>query len=579
MIRRSFIGAGLIAASLLALPGHALAGEEILGSADYDDMSTYSCRTPALTVYPGQNLNNFGQTQTCPNPVKLSGPGAENPFTSSDQGYITRFKPSMVELLPGGGTVTPSVYDLHLHHVVWIRSGNPTFASGEEKTEVKFPQGYGFRTPGNAAWTLNDMIHNLGAEGGRQVYLTWEIDWVPVSSPPAEDITDANIKWLDVAGISLGNVNLENLSKLYPVFDAERGFDDDGDGEFVFPDDVEDAGPSDPGFEEKGKISEEAEWVVPADGRTLVFGAGHLHPGGLSVDLEVARDGDDPGTVDGDDPSEVKPLFHSGARYYEPAGAVSWDVSMEATRPDWRISLKEGDTVSIDTTYDVDKASWYESMGILPLAVAAAGDPDAKDPFDDADDVQAMYEAGGILTHGRLPENIDAEAGVDLGLADPRKLESKGKVTSAGIDIDGFQYELGGYSAFGGFPSTPMRPPLVKQDKPILFTNLEAQFGQPDNQQVWHSITSCKAPCNRGSGIGYPLANGPVKFDSGQLGYGTSGTPGGGGIINMNSGVTTGTNQYATPGLPKAGKTYTYFCRIHPFMRGSVRVKKPKNEN
>ena len=41
-----------------------------------------------------------------------------------------------------------------------------------------------------------------------------------------------------------------------------------------------------------------------------------------------------------------------------------------------------------------------------------------------------------------------------------------------------------------------------------------------DTDQVWHSITSCKAPCNRGSGIGYPLANGPIKFDSGQLGYG-----------------------------------------------------------
>jgi len=391
---------------------------------------------------------------------------------------------------------------------------------------------------------------------------------VPESSPSGtDDIKEASIEWLDVAGINPGSVTPDTLAKLYPVFDAERGFDGDGDGEFVFPDDVENAGPSDPGYEEKGKVSDEAEWDVPPGGRTLVFGAGHLHPGGLSVDLEIARDGDDAGTVDGDDPSEVKPLFHSAAKYYEPAGAVSWDVSMEATRPEWRIAVKEGDTLSVDTTYDVDKASWYESMGILPLAVAAAGDPEAKDPFDDAAAVQAMYDAGGILTHGRLPENIDEEAGIDLGLADPRKLASNGKVPKTGIEIDGFQYERGGYSAFGGFPSAPMRPPLVKQDKPILFTNLEATYGQPDNQQVWHSITSCKAPCNRGSGIGYPLANGPVKFDSGQLGYGTL----------TNVGVTAGTNQYATPGLPKAGKTYTYFCRIHPFMRGSVRVNKPKN--
>ena len=72
----------------------------------------------------------------------------------------------------------------------------------------------------------------------------------------------------------------------------------------------------------------------------------------------------------------------------------------------------------------------------------------------------------------------------------------------------------------------------------------------------------CKAPCNRGTGIGYPLARGPIKFDSGQLGFGTG----------LSSGVTTQSATYTTPPLTKPGKTYTYFCRIHPFMRGSVRV-------
>ena len=32
--------------------------------------------------------------------------------------------------------------------------------------------------------------------------------------------------------------------------------------------------------------------------------------------------------------------------------------------------------------------------------------------------------------------------------------------------------------------------------------------------------------------------------------------------------------------VTKPGKTYSYFCRIHPFMRGSVRVKgKEKRRN
>ena len=109
---------------------------------------------------------------------------------------------------------------------------------------------------------------------------------------------------------------------------------------------------------------------------------------------------------------------------------------MTATRPDWRISLKAGDTVSINVTYDVSKASWYESMGILPLAWTPADDPAAKDPFDDAAAVKAMYDEGGILTHGRLPENVDAKARKDLKLPDPRKLPQQGPPRAGRRDRD-----------------------------------------------------------------------------------------------------------------------------------------------
>jgi plastocyanin len=548
-----------------AAPASAGTGEEILGAASYPGMTTYSCRTNAIPIAPGQNLNLFALTKTCPNAEKISGPGDVSPFAtgSTAEGYVTRFKPSMVEVKPDGSLPTPSVWDLHLHHVVWLAPGSagggPTFASGEEKTIAKMPQGFGLNVGGDATWGLNYMIHSLNASEGRSVYITWEIDWVPETSPAYPTIENTQVRWLDVAG----------TPQIYPVFDAERGFDADGDGKFVFPDDVP-TDPGQPGYEERGKISNSGTWTL-SQPRRLIFGAGHLHPGGLTVDLEVARDGPDAGTTDGDDPSEVRPLFRSDAKYYEPAGAVSWDVSMTATRPQWRISLKAGDTVSIDTTYDVQKASWYESMGILPLSIA---DPDpadalAKDPFDDSAAVQAMYDQGGILTHGRLNENIDAKARKDLKLPDPRKLRSKGRrVPKGGITIDSFVYSKGGYSATRDFPTRLMRPPAIKPGKTVTFTNLDALEAMPLNDQAWHSITSCSAPCNQGSGIGYPLARGPIKFDSGQLGFGTG----------SSSEVTTGSNTYTTPPLTKPGKTYTYFCRIHPFMRGSIRVKggKPK---
>jgi hypothetical protein len=543
--------------------------EEILGAASYEGMTTYRCRTDPIEIHPGQNTNLLGITKTCPHAEVVSGPGDTSPFDpgSSAQGYVTRFQPSMQELHPDGSLTTPAVWDLHLHHVVWILPGiGPAFASGEEKTIVKLPQGYGAKVGADANWGLNYMIHNLTPRGGRTVYITWEIDWVPETDPPRTDINPTQIRWMDVAGIP----------HIYPVFDAERGFDLDGDGKWVFPDDVP-TDPGTPGFEERKNISPAGTWTVPAGGVTLVFGAGHLHPGGLHIDLQVARDGPDEGTVDGDDPSEVRQLFRSNAHYYEPAGAVSWDVSMEATRPDWRISLQGGDTVSVHATYDVEKASWYESMGILPLAFSTAGDPAARDPFDDPAAVEAMYQQGGILTHGRLPENIDSKAGKNLRLPSPKKLNSRGRrVPPEGLTIDGFGYSVGGYSAKGSFFRTAwMRPPVIQPGQSVTFTNLESLPGEPLDDQIWHTITSCKPPCNRGAGIGYPLAAGPLKFDSGQLGFGTF----------ISSEVTTGSNTYTTPPLagnakhPRKAKTYTYFCRIHPFMRGSIRVKgKPKHK-
>ena len=90
---------------------------------------------------------------------------------------------------------------------------------------------------------------------------------------------------------------------------------------------------------------------------------------------------------------------------------------------------------------------------------------------------------------------------------------------------------------------------------------LEVPPGTSLSEAKYHTITSCKAPCNRTTGIAYPIANGSRQFDSAELGYGPAGfTP------------ASNRNTWETPkNLPRG--TYTYFCRIHPFMRGAFRVK------
>ncbi len=100
-------------------------------------------------------------------------------------------------------------------------------------------------------------------------------------------------------------------------------------------------------------------------------------------------------------------IFTSKAHYYEPAGAVSWDVAMGATPTDWRVKLQAGDTLSVNATYDVSSADWYEVMGIMPVAVYDGVDVGGVDAFNN------QIPQNGVLTHGHLAENNHHGGGPD----------------------------------------------------------------------------------------------------------------------------------------------------------------------
>ena len=123
------------------------------------------------------------------------------------------------------------------------------------------------------------------------------------------------------------------------------------------------------------------------------------------------------------------------------------------------------------------------------------------------------------------------------------------------IDADGlsaFRYLPGDLSF-----TTPLdNPPVFHQGQAVHFGNFDA------SAQIYHTITACHDPCTGSTGISYPLANGPVDFDSGQLGYGPQGYT-----------AAANRSDWFSPSSLQPG-TYTYFCRIHPFMRGAFRVIK-----
>jgi plastocyanin len=298
------------------------------------------------------------------------------------------------------------------------------------------------------------------------------------------------------------------------VFDVLKG--SGTGGTYTYPDQATDPYKGGPALN---------SWSVDRD-MVLIGTAGHLHPGGLHDDLWVSRGGSD------------AHLFKSDTRYYEPAGAVSWDVAMLATDPDWRVAVHPGDALRVSSTYDTSRASWYESMGIM--VVWAVDGTDGPDPF------TTKVDVGGHLTHGHLAEN-DNHGGDKVETVSPDGLATTG-APAGNVSIADFTYGAGDLTL-----KVPQPIPVIAPGQSITFDNADQTATAP----IWHTITACKEPCDRATGIAYPLADSDVQFDSGQLGLG--GPP------------TSGTVTWSTPGNLPSG-TYTYFCRIHPFMRGAFRV-------
>ncbi|MGK2932237.1 MAG: hypothetical protein ACSLFD_05655 [Solirubrobacterales bacterium] len=588
-------------------------------------------KIPLKTVTSGQNRIRF-------QPVNN---GTGKPVVD---GWITAFDANLVysDGQPNAGQV-PSSSKVMFHHGVFLSGGGPFFATGEEKTGMVLPDGYGYRYRANSNWTLNEMIHNL-ITTPMELTATYTISFIPDSDPVAGTIKEARPIWMDVQN-----------GKIYPVFDVLR--DSGGaDGEFSYPEDVESGYPA--GLN---------TWTASQPG-VLLNTTGHVHTGGLSTELYMTRAGAGTGAVECPEPNDytvqyealtslvekkaatsarirallktnaikklkksMKPkkmkrlrksmvparfkqwksrktkalkrlrkvnkkrlgqlkkvnesrkdaagekaaleakfaaeekayddcaaknpliegdrvrLFESKANYFHESGPVSWDMAMLSTKPDWRVQVQPGDKLDLQAIYETEIGSWYESMGIN-VVFWSPGETGGRNPY------KTKVDTPGELNHGHYEENNDHGGELPAIAPDPATLPD-GLLSSAGpFDVGApgaaYSYEAGGFN----LPGSNGRPPVVEQGKSLTFQLTATD----DSKGIWHSLTSCKAPCNKTTGIAYPLPDGDFQFDSGQLG--TGGPP------------TVGRTSWSTPTDTPVG-THTYFCRIHPLMRGAFRVK------
>ena len=160
-------------------------------------------------------------------------------------------------------------------------------------------------------------------------------------------------------------------------------------------------------------------------------------------------------------------LFRSRAKYFEPAGAVSWDVAMEATPADWRVGVKArrhpqgvGDVrhqASVVVRVDGDHGHRRSTP---------AGPGRTRSP--------SNVDVRGQVTHGHLPENRN-HGGTFSGLADPRRLLSAPPPPSGTIGISDFVYGRGDLLRTG----RGRRPPTIRPGGTLRFVNRDADKGDP----------------------------------------------------------------------------------------------------
>ena len=175
---------------------------------------------------------------------------------------------------------------------------------GEDDLRVPARVRLSDRSPRPLGPELHDSQPHV--EPRTKVYITYDIDFVPATSPLAATITPVHPIWMDV-----------EAHHIYPVFNVQRG--SGRNGKFTFPDMAKAPYGSGPPLN---------AFTIDHPG-TLIGTAGHLHPGGLYDDLDLIRAGATAtgGATAGAEPHSVH-LFRSNAQYFGKRAPVSWDVAM-----------------------------------------------------------------------------------------------------------------------------------------------------------------------------------------------------------------------------------------------------------
>jgi plastocyanin len=514
------------------------------------------------TIGPGQDMNRFD---------------VDLPLRN---GYIISVSPSLRK----ADDLTEYVHQVaHIHHAHWFRTDYKNlednyfapagfgthewiFGNGDEETKADFqprtdadPSGpiYGQYIPTGGAGPVIYMIHNKTAQP-IVAYIRLKITFL--HGTPEELNKPGRRPVHDIRGMLLGR-----------TFDVPREALGDGIWDTTT------------GHKKHTPI----EWTSQVDG-TLIGTGGHLHPGGLHVLVE--NRGSEAQPCNGAGPGGGQLLFNSEAIWH--VAKYSEDFQMSVTDPHWRAPIHKGDVIRLTGYYENKDHSWitamtHEGFYIDPLqkprqgcAPYAVGRPETvvasllkvvsckgktgasrtrcartqarqrKVNARRRDDARrnSFDPLQGVLSHGFYKVEAICGEEYDAGSCNrPEQPRMDGKITDT-VTIQKFLYTPGDLTLTGEMGAAPK----VKQGNSLRFVNAD------ESAYIRHSVTTCAWPCNGPYVSNYPFPDG--AWESGTLGHDAidGGQP----------------NPVATtsPDL-KPGK-YSYYCRIHPWMRGAFEVVK-----
>jgi plastocyanin len=466
-------------------------------------------------------------------------------------GFVTAFHYRLVDVATGA---FPTNMELHIHHALWFRvdPARPglfqfdqlLFGTGEERTDIDldarsdavpgWPR-LGIPFAAHEGQNLVLMLHNKQPVT-RAAWLVLDVRFLHGSAADiaaAEDCANPIPLPSDVACFAGAQVH-RVLGRLWgAIFHVPRG-----SGTYVYP----------PGW------GTQVRYTAAQDG-TLVAAWGHVHPQGRETIIANLGSASQPcGDLDGDGVPGIT-LLRSRKWDRNPlAWPHSEEFQMGGAQAGFRAPVRAGDRIVQFGVYDNALHAQYYQMTFAATHVDVDAPPAPRVGGCSRANTGPTLLGGGDPTASVLNRPWEGPplplCGQGLGPACdlPASQPAQG-VAAASVIIAGFAY-LPGDGQVGGPLGAPVR---VAQGQSLQFVNADWAA------LVRHSVTSCPWPCNGPYKANYPLPDG--TFDSGNMGN-----------VDLFNGEGLETDPtWTLPGTLQPG-LYSYYCRLHPGMRGALEV-------